>query len=446
MKTRTLLSIVSLMIFGAALLLGIAVIAIVMLGSWFDTTPANAVSPVSETYALNTENTASVVYLASDREGTLLRVNNDGTSQTFSLGLSENFLAVGSIAFSSDSRLAAFCPIERVNDEQTTRTLIVRDIEAGTNLLEIPYGSIPACNAEAFSPDNSTIAVSIVFNSAVENYSGSRNDEPDWTLRLLDVNSGAVLREMSADSAFAPNFAAISNAWFDPRLPAMNQVLYYGNEEILFVAYPFYGGDGFLEVPGFRWNFASSTVTEVPGLGRFGADYLPATGELAYPMMDNNLPYAQPMGPAPTANTVQISDSSGTRTIYRNTEWVILQARFINGGRQIAVVLLPAFDPDVENPGAQGNRIEIINRDGTVQTLNDEFIGMQLLYGTGTGFTFQWTDFLNSPPTFYIEVYNGQSLQSIWSYTPDAGNNWLNMVWAAPMPGISGLAPFQAAN
>src|SRR5215213_545050 len=94
MKTKTMLGIASLMVFGAALFMGLAVVAI---------------------FFLTNQNTSDEVVLLFDGySGEVTRIHlNNGSSETFSLGLSLGNSYIGGRAFSSDGRLMGFCVIDR---------------------------------------------------------------------------------------------------------------------------------------------------------------------------------------------------------------------------------------------------------------------------------------------------------------------------------------------
>lgn len=443
MKTKTLTLIASGMIFGAALLTGIAVIVILMMSN--NNTPAT--SPLIQEPDSSTEiDKVDFVYLFDSQNFNLLQVSTTNASQQeFSLGLpGDDSVYVYSLSFSDDGRYIAFCTNERQSLEEgyVEHRLIVRDIEAGQNLLEIPFGRIAACEVSAFNESGTEVAIGMVFNSIIE---GRVNfpDDPNWALRTYDIATGTITHDLNADSDNAPDYESMrTDFWFEEGISAMTRALYFDDNQILLNAYPYIGRDGPLRTPAHHWDLNNGTVTPVDGLTYLGADYLPETGEIVYPYLDENFAYASPPGPMPRANTLQINDNGEIRTIYRTDEAVIANATFINGGTQIAAMLIPGFDHN--DPGAiMGDpRYQIINRDGSNGQVSSNFFSYNQLHGTGDGFIMLSVSHLGAEGNEYNLVhYANNQNRVLWSNRVLPGQSY-QFAWSPDMILAGDLAPF----
>ena len=131
MKTKTVLLIISSMVFGMAILGSMALLIIIFLSS-----SLNEAQGVLEEQAV-LEDSASpnletdFVYLLQNQTYKLLRISlSDGTSQAFDLGLPEDGSSyVHRLSFSDDGRLVAYCANDRRSDGLVLRRLVIRDIE-----------------------------------------------------------------------------------------------------------------------------------------------------------------------------------------------------------------------------------------------------------------------------------------------------------------------------
>jgi|GEM_PF-3099596 len=444
MKTKTLAIIASGMIFGAALLTGIAVVAILLLSN-SNNPVASPVIQESGQQSINAQSAdADFVYLFDNRNLNLVRVSMiDGSSQTISLDLPDDeSVYVYRLAFSDDGRYVAFCTNDRVEDGFQEHRLIVRDIDAGQNLQELDMANIPACEVSTFNEAGTEIAVGIVFNSIIE---GSTNfpDEPNWSLRTYDIATGTVIHDLNADSENAPDYESMTtDFWFEDGISAMTRAVYFDDSQILLNAFPFIGRDGPLRTPAHRWDLNTGTVTPVDGLTYLGADYLPETGEIVYPYLDESFPYASPQGPMPRANTLLIDDNGDIRTIYRTEESVIANATFINRGTQIAVMLIPGFDHD--NPGAAMGepRYQIINRDGSNGQVSSNFFSYNQLHGTTDGFIMLSVSRLGAEGNEYNLVhYSGNENTVLWTSQVSVNQSY-EFAWSPDMPVTGDLPAF----
>ncbi len=445
MKPKTFAIIASSMIFGAAILMGVAVIAIMLLSRDNETlAAANTIEINDPEQSLAAQTTAAVdfIYLSDSQASNLIRVNTiDGSQQNISLGITENHLYISNMAFSDDGRLVAFCAVERASDDSTTTRLIIRNLNTASNLMEQSYNNLPGCNPSVFNAGATQLAVGFVFNSAFDgqNYP----DEPDWALRIFDINTGNIIHELSKDSPNAPDYESMrDDFWFEEGISAMTRAVELTKDDVLFTAFPFIGRDGPLRVPAHRWNLLTDEVTPVEGLTELGATFLAETGEIVYPYLDESLPAGQPMGPMPLANTVRINDNGSIRTIYQNTEDVIAATRFISGGEQIAVTIVPAWDENNPEQIAPTRDI-ILNRDGSIDDFDEAFIYHYHARGTDDGFIMgSVTQNDQIAQKYELMRYQDGQLTSIWTRTGQEGNIWLEFVWSPPMPVNDNLPSF----
>jgi hypothetical protein len=453
MKTKTMLGIASLMVFGAALFLGIAVLVIFMLARGGDNSPEASVADNSEVINVAPD---EEVMLFENVNSEAIRINlSTGSSQSIDLGLAENNIYLSGRTVSNDGRLLAYCAVERdANGVDVTSRFAVRDLETGTNLIEQNFGNIPACNPGAFSPDSTKVAVGFVFNSAFTGENSFPN-EPAWALRVFDVQSGALVHEFSANSPNAPDFGAMEEYWFEPGMSPMPDVVDYSVTRIIFVAYPFVGRDGPPAVPAFAWYLPNNELRPVEGLENVGSTYLSATEEVAYPFLNEAFPAAQPMGPIPLANEIRIQDASGTRTIYRDSENVVTNLRFVNGGRQIAAMLIPGGDPNGQMEPMPARYI-LINRDGTVENLNSASPNFVQLFPTNNGFGVLKIEQQQLPENRFVNfhqilTYTNGNLVEVWELTPEAippeqGQIYMELLWSSPQNAAPNLSPFTELN
>jgi hypothetical protein len=264
-----------------------------------------------------------------------------------------------------------------------------------------------------------------------------------------------MLQEISADSPNAPDFESMEEYWFEPGISPMPDVIDYSVTRIIFVAYPFVGRDGPPAVPAFAWNLTNNELTPLEGLDNVGSTYLSATEEIAYPYLNEAFPAAQPMGPVPLANEIRITDASGTRTIYRDSENVVTNLRFVNGGRQISAMLIPAADPNGQMEPMPARYI-LINRDGTVENLNSASTNFVQLFSTNNGFGVLKIEQQQLPENRFVNfhqilTYTNGNLVEVWEFMPEVvppetGQIYMELLWSSPLYAAPNLQPFTAIN
>lgn len=347
----------------------------------------------------------------------LLRVDASGTQEIFDLGLDETvFLGSRDIAFSSDGSRAAYC-INRASGDapQGDTTLIVRDLAAGANVLEVALGGSLGCrvSAQSFNADSSQVAVSVV-----RYFPGDTSGDtsgPIWRLLVVDVASGSTVAELNADSEAAQAAGVL------PDTALLPEVRQFAGNRIIFAEVP-WGIGGAPEWRAFIWQTDSGSVQPDSSLrwGKSGLSYLPATGEMAWIDNDPDLASIDPGGPIAPFNIVMLADAGGAgRMLYHTGEWVLVDTEFIDGGAQLAVLLLAAFD--MENPSQQQSRWIALNRDGSQAELT-----------SGTAFT-QTADAPGGYALFAFS-FNADFTQQNFQLTYTTGGE-NRVLWESQEPG-----------
>lgn len=390
------------------------------------------------------QDTPWFVYVYNGRD--LVRVSLDGTTESYNVGLGENVFVGGrDMAFNADGSRAAFCAasyppaVEGQESQPPSTHVILRDIVGQTNLFDVDLGAAIACRTgqNALSPDGGLLAVGII-NYMFPDEATDPN-QPAWQLLVLDTATGSVAYELNDQSAAAVNIFGASNG--GPTMPYLQSV---DASSVIFAPIPWFT-EGFIDAA-YRWHLDTGVIDAAPGeqWEQFNVDRLPATGETAWVAADPNLPALQPMGPVPAFNVVRVADSSGqVTTIYHNGQANPFDARFINNGQQVAVMVQPPFD--------ESNPVEYrwiaIDRTGNV---TDLFTAVSFTYleGAPNGYVYLVWDSPNQDPNnaTYRLIYtaNGQTAE-LWSMagSSDQFGAW-ELAWAAPMPAAEGLQPFPA--
>ena len=447
MKTPKFLLIISSMIFGMAVLAGLAVVAIILItNTGTDSAGAQSLQANNENPSQQTTS-PGFVYLSQNQTHRLLRVSlTDGSSQEFSLDEPTDHSAwVGNLSFSNDGRLVAYCVQDRISDEIATYRLVIRDIEREETIRESGFGAVDGCQVSAFNEDATEVAVGIVYNTPAMGIVNHPN-QPDWEMQVNSVNEFGITHLLREGDPNAPDYESMrEDFWFDEGISAMTRAVSFTDTEIIFTAFPYIGRDGPPKVPAHRWNLETGEITPLEGLTQLGASYLPETGEIVYAEVDEAFPAAQPVGPMPLANTIRINDNGEIRTIYRNSDYVIATTAFINGGRQIAAMLIGAFDEN--NPGEIApSRYEIINRDGSLGQISSGFFNYNQMVGTADGMVLlSLTQQGAEGNEYQLVQYRNGEMQTIWSTTTDR-NEGYDFVWASPMPVADNLPDFAIVN
>lgn len=370
--------------------------------------------------------------------GQLVRVDAAGGQMTFDLAMPENAFVSGSmIALSPDGSRVAYCPNTPGSESaQGTSTLIVRDLEANNNVLEVDLGASVGCQVsdDSLNEDGSQVAVSLVryFPGDVS----ADTSSPVWHLYVYDINSGQVVHELSADSPASTEAGVVADAALLP------EVRSFANNQIIFAEVPWAIG-GAPEWRAFIWDLSGGTLQlDNSGFwGKSGLSTLP-NGEIVWVDTDPNRPSSDPGGPIPAFNVIRMADSGGeARTIYHNGERILIDTAFINGGAQLGVVLLTPFD--IDNPALQATEWAALGRDGSLTPLGEGAAYVRLVDAPGGYAAFQLqVDEANSQQSVVLDYVANGSTTRLW----EASDMGWEMVGATPVSAGEDFAPFPAVE
>ncbi len=373
-------------------------------------------------------------YLYNWQAHQLVRVGADGSTATYELGLNDQaFFSSRDIAFSADGARAAFCAVDYAGGSPRA-TLYLRDIATQINLLQLDLGTSIGCQVTpaAFNPGETLLAVGLVNYYGAEDPSADPN-KPIWQLRVLDLNTSNFVHELNTQSQ------AVTASDMLPDTAVMPTVRFFDGNTLIFAEVP-YGVGGTPTVSAFSWQVNNGTLAVVPEgpWGHLSADWLTPTGEVIWVAHNATLPAAEPNGPLGFANVVMLGDSSGQeRMIYHTADWTIIDARFIDGGQRIAILLFPQLTPNTE-PGAEPTRWITLDRSGTVSDLqvNMEFGGG--LLAAPEGYIYMNMEGSPEAANFILEWYNNGQRRELWSA---AGQAW-ELVYSAPTTTTPNLPAF----
>jgi hypothetical protein len=384
-------------------------------------------------------------YLYHNQSRELIRVWRDGTQATYSLGLNDQMiLSANDLTFSADGRRVAFCAMRLPYGgiPGTLAALHIRDIEARWDVLDLDMGSVVACRtgSDALSADGALLAV-----STVHYFSGnpvSSSNRPIWRLRLLDTTTGRTAYQISAQSP------AVIEAGIMNDGPILPYVRYLDAQQVIFAEVP-YGVGGAAEWRVFRWWLKTGAIELVEHWGNISLNTLTATGEQIWVTQDSGYPAANPGGPIPANNVVKLVDRSGAeRIIYVNPNWVVLDAKFVNGGQQIAIGLLSPFDE--QNPTQQVIEWVLLSRTGQVTELtraNRMMSGSLVTAPDGAALLdFTPASAGNSVARWEFNYYAHGVVTTLWSFESQLTAPQIELAWGADVASAGDLQPFPAVG
>lgn len=378
-------------------------------------------------------------YLYNDFDRELLRVDQNGAQTSYTLNIPEEAYVSGwDMSFSADGSLIGYCEsVFSGNSAFSQTTFTVHDLSASATRFQIDLGQTIGCATaeQSFNPTGTLVAVSTV-NFFAENPPADSNI-PFWQLRLIDTTTGGVVHELSPFSDIMATTQITTDA------PVMTEVRYFDDDEVIFaeLRWDMFGG---VDVQAYRWNYLNNTLESVIGWGNDGAEYLSETGELIWATNDP----ARPAGDMGTGvvgnNVVQISDAGGeARTLFTTSEFIILDTAFINNGRQIAMLMLPPFDPN-NLDGELTLSWFALNRDGTVTSLQDGVTNGEIAPASDgyvlLDVVYSGADF--STADLSLTYYQNGNSTTLWQSNQDG---W-QMVWASPIVASTDLTAFPSID
>ena len=368
------------------------------------------------------------LYLLNSGTQQLLRLYLNGSQQSYDLGLAPgSSIGQHMIDFTADGNRAAYCAIVNTPDGAQA-FLTIKDLtNPAAQPFNVAYGVAQGCYVN-FSDDASQIALGLVHY-----YASDPNADPSipaWQLLVLDAGSGALLHEMDASK---------SGSIFDPTRTIMPEVRYFANNQIVFAGLT-WGADGSPTSPAYFWQLGNDTIQAIDRWWHNGLDSLAHTGELVWTELDANTPAAQPGGPMPQANTVKLADKSGQeRVIYAIPDWVLMETKFIDNGRQLAISELQAFDPN-STPGNQATRWIALDRSGNASELATT-LGFSQVAAAPDGYVILTASDNSAAPVLTLEYHTGRETTPLWQQQESSGSSW-SLLWAAPTATADGLQAF----
>lgn len=381
----------------------------------------------------------SLAYVYNGETKTLIRINTDGTSADYNLGLSaDTFVSPFDMAFTADGSRVALCAVTYPagmgeTAVQPTAQFILRDIAAGTNLIQQDLGAAIGCRTgqHAFNADESLVAL-----SRINYYPGDPNadlSQPSWQITLIETATGNAAAELNNLSPAVVEYTLASEGI----IPYIQRV---DGSSVIFAEVP-YGVGGGAEWAAYEWQRDAGTVTPVTTWGNLDLDLLPTTNETVWTGIDDSRPAATPNGPIPPNNVVRLLDNnSGQQSvIFHTPDWQVFDATFIEGGQRIAVMLY-TFDPQTNLPAV---RWIALDRAG-VQTTLIESAGNAQIEAAPAGFvTLAQEGQLDGVtiPQFKLSYTTGGQTTELWASDTSQMAYW-ELAWVAPDTAAAGLPPF----
>lgn len=367
-------------------------------------------------------------YIYNGQTKELVRVYQDGTQQSFNLGLDANtFISPFDMAFNYSGTTVAFCTVVQTGDGTPgAATLTVRDIEAQTNLQVIDVGTAIGCRtgqAGYGGMMDSVLSVSIVRYSL--GIPGVDTTQPIWEIRLYEPTMGMQIASLNANS---PEAAALVT---DNQLPVLPYVQRIDGSSVIFAVVP-YGIGGGAVWPSYRWTL-NGAVEPVTVWGNIGLDTLSLTDEKVWADADPNRPAVQPYGPMPANNIVKIADRDGNESvIFYTADSTVLDADFIESGRRVAVKLVAPVDE--AHLDQQVVKWVAVDRLGNVSDLYTTS-GYAELAAAPDGFIVMDTSnpTAGSTTRTFSLIYGTEAGQTtLWSLQTDDFSQVWELAWAAP--------------
>lgn len=278
------------------------------------------------------QDTAWSAYLYNISSKELVRVNSDGTTHSSYLNLPENaIIGPYDLAFTHDGGKVAFCFTD--NDgamSQNAATLVVHDLAAGKDIVRQNLGAALDCRVGhyGFNSNESMLAVSLVVSFPPE------ADAPMWLILLIDSATGAVVRGLNSTSLGVAGYPLLTEA---PVLPYIQR---FTDAELIFVDMPQNPFSANTARNAYRWSLDSDTVEQVDYWDNLELAWLPTTGEIAYATNKESCPAVQIICFATFYNSVAVAAGNGeSRIVYQSEDRKVAYPIFINGGRELAIML-----------------------------------------------------------------------------------------------------------
>ena len=245
-----------------------------------------------------------------------------------------------------------------------------------------------------FSEDGTRLAFGILNYQ----FDSGGDPRPAWEVIVMQMHTSAILSRLSINS---PQVVALGNS-YRGMLPFVAI-----HDAPLVAFYPVrWGTEGAAEYDSLVWNTATGDLNIGGPYGKSSLDFDLPNGEAIWVDQLPSLPTGFLEGPGYLFNAVQYGSKATTGyTIFANPGAVLNQARFIDGGRRVAVHSYTSPGPEVWMSVDRGGATSLLPAD--VQTYD--------LWGTPDGYVF--TDTTAAPRPRY-------AITASWRGPPSRRITW----------------------
>jgi hypothetical protein len=375
------------------------------------------------------------VLLFDSSSKSFLRVNADGTQETYTLDLpQEVFVGAREMAFSPDGSQVAFCTIEYGENGNSTTTLHVRNLETGGEIASVDLGSSIGCRTVG-NEDSSLLAVALIRYYSADPQADT--SQSAWEVLVIDSATGETLHTLNADS---PASSALEYRYGESFLPYVFRV---SDEEVVFGEVP-YGTEFPPDFPTYTWNFGTDTIEPTSISGLVYSDYMPSTGELAWLEADESLPSGDPIGPMSRNNVVNVTDSSGeTIMVYHSPDWLLSSVQFFEGGERLMLQLFEPFDADAPDQVFETRWLALDRQGNTTDLFSSESFAS--LTPAPGGFLAFYTTSQTLPATYQLEYHGEGGVETLLTFESDVYGGW-EIAYVTPSTPATDLPPFTAVS
>jgi hypothetical protein len=383
------------------------------------------------------------IWLYNFETNQLVRVYEDGTTDSFDLLTSESDIIRLPGAFTSSAAKFAYCVREA--NGQGNLSFNVVDFYVHTTLpSSYELGSAIGCEltSASFNKQDDTLLALGVVNYFPDDSSRVVDDNlPIWELQVFDLTVGEPVYRLTVDDL---SFATESILYGNEDMPFMPSVRSFEGDQVSFDLAPYASG-GWFELDNFTWNLATGEVTYNGTRHMSRTDTL-ATGEQVWLSVDESMPVSEMMALGIPFNVALYATAAGeVYPVYQETEadWSLMSAMFIDGGRYIAVMHgVPdgVSTPDWSIIDRAGNSVDADN----VIDLSAEISPYDVFNAPG-GYVYMMIDeqTTNSKLMYNLITADGSITSSLlWE---DAKMGW-TPIWVAPVVPDEDFAPFTAVQ
>jgi hypothetical protein len=390
-------------------------------------------------FAAFAQTSPAPIYLFNSLSSSLLALNADGTQTEYPLPVPPNaYVSPYDMSFTGDGTRVAYCPVDfgMMNPDGTTPTppnahLIVRDLPSQTELLNLDLGAAVGCRV-TYRDDGAFLAVGIVRSLSADPAASAGQT---WELLILEPTTGGVLARLDAANPAASGIAIPATGTFMPQVRGFN------GANVTFAVLPYATG-GIGQTPAYTWAIDSNTLLNADVWGNLASDSLPATGEIAWLAQDEGLPASEPSGPFPPFNVVRVGDAAGAaRNVFHSPDWTLIEARFIDDGRRIALQELAPADPTRDPNAPIPARWIAVDRAANAAVLSTSGGYAQVRPAAGGYIILQTSPDAAFSTLDYVSAADG-AITTLWTSAQMSSPVAWEIAWTQPITPASGLPPF----